>query len=194
MKKRVLKAAVLAATTSVLLLAMFWDFEGPKLEVASSAETSDAGANSPAPIDKPDGHEAKMLAGALKKKPDHTPVLMRLATLASQEGRSAEARKHLEDVLRNEPENQDARLELGKLLYETGDVAGAIEQTRRILKGDPDSPDALYNLGAIYGNVGNRDLALQHWERLIARAPETESGRRAKQMIGQLKGAATGVQ
>jgi tetratricopeptide (TPR) repeat protein len=191
MNRRVLKAAVLAATAAVLLLATLWDFEGSSSKEPSpvSGPATDV-AGSSAPIERPDAHEAKMLAGALKKKPDHTPVLMRLATLASQEGKTADARKHLEDVLRNEPENPDARLELGKLLYETGDVAGAIEQTRRILKDDPENPDALYNLGAIYGNLGNTELALQHWQRLIAAAPESESARRARQMIGQLKGSA----
>ena len=127
-----------------------------------------------------------MLAGALKKKRDHTPVLMRLAQLASNAGRHAEAQRYLRQILEHEPANVEARLELGKSLFETGDVAGALRETNAILNTDPDHAEALYNLGAIYGNLGNARMAQQHWNRLIAVAPESESGRQAKQMIAQL--------
>jgi tetratricopeptide (TPR) repeat protein len=131
-------------------------------------------------------HEAIFLAEALKKKPNHTPVLLRMAQLSAESGKPTEATRNLREVLQREPANDDARLELGKTLFEAGDIQGAIEQTKAILDHKPDHADALYNMGAIYGNLGKSDLARQYWNRLIAKAPQTESAQRAKRMIGQL--------
>ena len=130
-------------------------------------------------------HEAIFLAAALKK-PDHTPVLMRMAQLSAESGKNTEAARNLREVVQREPANIDARLELGKALFETGDVQGAIEQTKAILERQPDHADALYNLGAIYGNVGNAELARDYWSRLIAAKPQTDSAQRAKRMMAQL--------
>jgi Flp pilus assembly protein TadD len=131
-------------------------------------------------------HEAIFLAEALKKKPNHTPVLMRMAQLSEESGKPTEAARNLREVVQREPANIDARLELGKTLFEAGDIEGAIEQTRAILDRQPDHADALYNLGAIYGNVGNAELAREYWGRLIAAKPQTESAQRAKRMMAQL--------
>ncbi len=131
-------------------------------------------------------HEAIFLAEALKKKPNHTPVLMRMAQLSEESGKHTEAARNLREVVQREPANIDARLELGKTLFEAGDVQGAIEQTKAILDRQPDHADALYNLGAIYGNVGNAELAREYWGRLIAVKPQTASAQRAKGMMAQL--------
>ena len=131
-------------------------------------------------------HEAIFLAEALKKKPDHTPVLLRMAQLSEEAGKHTEAARNLREVLQREPANTDARLELGKALFEAGDIQGAIGQTKAILDRQPDHADALYNLGAIYGNLDQAEMARQYWSRLIAKAPQTESAQRAKRMIGQL--------
>jgi TolA-binding protein len=131
-------------------------------------------------------HEAIFLAEALKKKPDHTPVLLRMAQLSEESGKHTEAARSLREVVQREPANIDARLELGKALFEAGDIQGAIEQTKAILDRQPDHADALYNLGAIYGNVGNAELARDYWSRLIAAKPQTESAQRAKRMMAQL--------
>lgn len=133
-----------------------------------------------------DSHEALLLNQALSKKPDHTPVLLRLAKLASESGKPKEAERHLREILRHEPGNLEARLELGKALFEEGDAKGAIQETNEILKFQPTNPDALYNLGAIYGNLGNDALARDYWTRLIAADPHSASGSRAQQMIAQL--------
>ena len=136
--------------------------------------------------EKDNGHEAKMLAEALRKKPQHAPVLFRMAQLSEAAGDHAKAADHLREILRQEPNNQEAQLELGKVLYQSGDVAGALEHTQAILKVSPNHPDALYNLGAIYGNLGNGRLAREHWDRLLAVSPKSESALRARSMLSQL--------
>ncbi len=132
-------------------------------------------------------HEGKMLADALKKRPAHIPVLLRLASLALESGKLGEAERYLKEVQRLEPGNVPARLDLGKVQFESGHVPEAIQTTAAILKEQPDNPDALYNLGAIYGNLGQREQAIEYWNRLLASNPQSESGRRAQQMMPELQ-------
>lgn len=134
-----------------------------------------------------DKHEEQMLIQALSKKPDHVPVLLRMAGIAAAERRFAKAIEHLNQALAYEPDSIEARLELGRVLFESGKVSEAISQTQTILKDHPDNAEALYNLGAIYGNVGNRKMAEKFWGRLIASKPESESGRRAKTLLVELR-------
>jgi len=122
-----------------------------------------------------DKHEEKMLIEALRKKPDHVPVLLRMAGLAAAQRQFDKAIEHLNQASRHEPKNVEVRLELGRMLFETGKIAEAIEQTQAILKDNPGNTEALYNLGAIYGNVGNREMAEKYWGRLIAAKPESEA-------------------
>ena len=134
-----------------------------------------------------DLHEAKMLSAALQKRPDHVPVLLRLASLAFESGKPAEAERYLNEALKLEPDNVPARLDLGRIQFEAGRVPDAIRTTEEILKVQPDNADALYNLGAIYGNLGQRERAIEYWNRLLASSPGSESGRRARQMMSELQ-------
>jgi tetratricopeptide (TPR) repeat protein len=134
-----------------------------------------------------DRHEASILSAALKKRPDHVPVLLRLASLALESGKPAEAGKYLNEVLKLEPANVPARLDLGRIQFEAGRVPEAIRTTEEILKIQPDNADALYNLGAIYGNLGQKERATEYWSRLLASSPGSESGRRASQMMAKLQ-------
>jgi tetratricopeptide (TPR) repeat protein len=134
-----------------------------------------------------DRHEAKMLSAALQKRPDHVPVLLRLASLALESDKPAEAEKYLNEVLKLEPANVPARLDLGRIQFEAGRVPEAIRTTEEILKVQPDNADALYNLGAIYGNLGQKEPAIEYWSRLLSSSPGSESGRRARQMMAELQ-------
>lgn len=134
-----------------------------------------------------DRHEARVLSAALKKRPDHVPVLLRLAGLALQSGKPGDAERYLNEVLKLEPDNAPARIDLGRIQFEAGRIPEAIQTTAVILKAQPDNPDALYNLGAIYGNLGQRERAIEYWSRLLASSPSSESGKRARQMMAELR-------
>jgi tetratricopeptide (TPR) repeat protein len=131
-------------------------------------------------------HEAKSLEAELQKKPNHVPILFRLAQLARDNGQHAEAAAHLRKIVELEPKNTEARLELGRNLYDAGDITGALEQTNRILTDDPKNVDALYNIGAIYANSDKADVAREYWTRAVASAPDSESGKRASEGLKRL--------
>ena len=138
-----------------------------------------------------DDHELRTLHQALEKKPDHAPILIRLAVLSAAKGQSKEAIGYLKEALQHDPGNVEARLELGRTLFNSGDLQGAIEETRKILDKQPQNPDALYNLGAIYGNLGNREMAEKYWRALVAASPESQSGKLARTSLAQLTGSSS---
>jgi len=187
---RTLKIVWAVAFLATASMGLYWLLKSSPAGIAQDLSVSpkprlpDFGLKSP---EAQDIHEEKVLTQALAKKPGHTPVLLRLAEVASSTGRPQEAINHLREILKNEPDNPEARLELGKALYETADIAGAIKETSAILEINPRHPDALYNLGAIYGNLGQTDKALEFWERLVSTDPGSESGQRAKRMMIQIR-------
>jgi tetratricopeptide (TPR) repeat protein len=94
---------------------------------------------------------------------------------------------YLREAVTQNPKNAEANLELGRVLFETGDVGGAIRATEAVLEINPVHVDALYNLGAIYGNLSQDDRARTYWEKAVTIAPESESGRRAKENLSKLR-------
>ncbi len=146
-----------------------------------------ASATAPAAVAPPNpAHERSALEEQLKKKPDHAPVLMRLAELDMEQNQPAEARKRLERLLAVEPGNVDALLELGRACYAAGDAACALARTAEILKQQPNHPDALYNLGAIHANQGRFGEARRYWAQAVKEAPDTDGGKKSAAALKQL--------
>ena len=157
------------------------------LRVTERAESTAPPARPAAVQDNP-AHELKELAVQLQKKPGHLPVLMRMAQLEHDQGKLAEAEAHLREALAGEPGNADVHLELGLVLYEKGDRNEALKETERALAINPKHADALYNMGAIHANLGDTGRARAYWEKLIASAPESESGKKAREGLARLSG------
>jgi tetratricopeptide (TPR) repeat protein len=130
--------------------------------------------------------EMQTLKQHLKSKPNHIPILFRLAQMAREMGRPAEAAEHFHQILQQEPGNKEARLELGRVLYEMGDIGGAIRETLELLKRDPGNIDALYNIGAIYANLNQEARAREYWLKAISLGPDSASAQLARQGLEQL--------
>jgi Flp pilus assembly protein TadD len=146
----------------------------------------EASRESPATAPQNPAHERAALEEQLKVKPDHPPILLRLAEMEREAGRTAQSVPYLHKILDADSKNEEARLELGRALYETGDVDGAIRETKQLLADHPNQVDGLYNLGAIYANLNRADLARELWSKAVATGPQTESGRKAKDGLAQL--------
>jgi cytochrome c-type biogenesis protein CcmH/NrfG len=182
-KKWVLLAvfAVLTGAFSLFLLS------------ATSRTDSREAARAPVPrgqtvLESPD-HELKALAMQLRKKPGHTPVLMRMAQLERESGKLNDAAGHLREAVKSEPSNLDARVELGRVLYEGGDVDGAIAETEKVLASNPGQVDALYNLGAIHANLGDSRQARAYWAKAVEADSAADSGRKAREALAKLGGS-----
>ena len=151
-------------------------------KAAAPAATPPAGSSSS--VDSV--HELIALQEDLKKKPEHPPILFRMAQLASEQGKTADAISYLQRLLKVDAGNTEARLELGRLLYQSNDIQGAMRETSKILETNPKQVDALYNLGAIYANLSQPAVARTFWNRAVASAPSSDSGKLAAQALQKL--------
>ena len=151
---------------------------------SSSAAVKAVNTNAPAPQDPT--HEKAALEEELKKKPDHAPILLRLAELARDAGQPKQAAEYLKRAVATDAKNVDARLELSRTLYEINDVDGALAETKRLLVDHPNQIDALYNIGAIYANLGKTDLARKYWTQAVATDPNSESGRKSADALSKI--------
>jgi tetratricopeptide (TPR) repeat protein len=171
---------VIGLTTLLILNGLNSRRTAPARE--SSAKASEPQTAAP---DNP-AHERAALEEQLKLNPDHPPILLRLAEIEKKAGETPKAIAYLKRALAQDPKNEDARLELGRALYESGDVDGAIRETKQLLADYPHDVDGLYNLGAIYANLSRNDVAREYWSHAVAEGPGSDSGRRAKDALGQL--------
>jgi tetratricopeptide (TPR) repeat protein len=183
---RILLAALAAV---VVFLALTLAIRMKDAPPPAAGKATDAGRQSAADAAADKRHEALALQAQLQKKPNHLPILFRLAQLARETGKPAEAVPYLHKILEQEPKNTEARLELGRDLYDTGDVTGALDETNQILTENPKNVDALYNLGAIYANSNKPDAAREYWKRAAASDPASDSGKRAAQSLKRLSGS-----
>jgi tetratricopeptide (TPR) repeat protein len=182
-KLRLIKTAILLAV-AVTAVSLYLRMDRAPAQAAPSTGPLLKAHGTAIPRDQ---QEEEMLTMALKKKPGHTPVLLKLAEIESGNGHLQEAALRLRKILESEPGSTDANLELGKVLFELGDIRGAIEHTEEILKSHPMHEDALYNMGAIYANIGNRKRAKIFWSRLAGLHPGSPSAEKAQLMLSRLE-------
>lgn len=191
MKINARKVATIAVPLAIGggILAFFGTLSGPRPASAPATATGSVGTVAPQdPV-----HEQASLEQQLKQNPGHTPILLRLAELARDQGKPAEGIDYLRQALETEPANADARLELGRALYEAGDIDGAIKETKQLVEDHPENVDGLYNLGAIYANRNQPDLARDYWTKAVAADALSDSGLKAKNGLQQIGGNAVSL-
>lgn len=132
-------------------------------------------------------HEKIFLAEQLKRNPNHTPILLRLAQMERSGGDLHAARKYLEQAVAADGNQVETRLELGLVCSELGDFAAAEEQNRAILRIDPAQTDALYNLGALSANRGDVAQARKLWNDAIRAGNSSDGAAKAKAALARLE-------
>ncbi len=179
---RLLAGVVIASAIVVPLLMLENHHASAPAAVSGSSSAPASSGNSTA--DRV--HELKALEEELAKKPEHPPILLRMAQLSSELGKPADAISYLQRLVKADPKNVDGRLELGRLLYENNDVQGSMRETAKILELNPKQVDALYNMGAIYANLNNLAAASTYWSRAVASDAGSDSGKRASEGLEKL--------
>lgn len=177
------RAAAIAAGAALAVGGLLWVGLARR---GRSSPDPDAAGTTPMAAPQSPAHERAALEELSRKKPDHGPIVLRLAQLDLAEGKPAEARIRLEDYLRKSPRDAAALLELGRACYEAGDMECAVRSTSLAVKIEPRNPEALYNLGAIHANQGRADLARGLWERAVQSGADSDGGRKAAGALRQL--------
>jgi tetratricopeptide (TPR) repeat protein len=85
----------------------------------------------------------------------------------------------------------DARVDLGICYFESGDKDRAIAEMKEALTYAPNHQLAHFNLGIVNLASGNLKAATEWFKKCIAINPQTETARRAEELIKQHTGAST---
>jgi tetratricopeptide (TPR) repeat protein len=85
----------------------------------------------------------------------------------------------------------DARVDLGICYFESGDKDRAIAEMKEALTYAPNHQLAHFNLGIVNLASGNLEAATEWFKKCIAINPQTETARRAEELIKQHTGSST---
>jgi tetratricopeptide (TPR) repeat protein len=96
--------------------------------------------------------------------------------------------------LKLDPKNVNASTDLGVCYYYTQQDDRALAQFEHSLSIDPNHVKTLFNQGIVRA-FGKQDLegATQSWQRVMAVAPDSEEGKRVKQILDGLKSGHSGT-
>jgi len=95
-----------------------------------------------------------------------------LAVALLEAGKTAEARKHIDEALRINPRHVNAHNNLGSILRQEGDLEGAIRAFEETLKLSPEHSRAHGNLGRIRYEQGRMSEALAHLQQAVRIEPD----------------------
>jgi tetratricopeptide (TPR) repeat protein len=138
--------------------------------------------------------EIESLQEALKTEPKNSTALLRLANLYYDTRAFASAIMMYDRYLEINPANPDARVDLGTAYFEMAlrdsmnreqYLTAAKEQMVRALSVNPRHQLAHYNLGMVSLRGGNLEEANDWFRKCAAIDSNTETGRRALQLVKQ---------
>jgi len=114
---------------------------------------------------------------SIELKADYSHSHFEYATLLREQGRAAEALRHLRFVAKSDPNHERVFGALGSLLVEQGEFESALQPLRRALEGKRASEPRLRSLLLAYlgtAEVGTRDFAAAagHYRESLALDPE----------------------
>lgn len=106
-----------------------------------------------------------LLTPAAETAPDDLPVLLVLAAIYQEQGRTAESQSYYEEVLRHDPNNEGAVMGLGQLAYTAQDFPAALRYFNRFLALNDSSAE-------VYGRKAEVLGLLEDWPAGIAAAEQ----------------------
>ena len=102
--------------------------------------------------------EAKAIADALERNPEHGVILMMAGQNAFTDKRPRESLRYLERASKVMPENLELLQFMTGIYMELDSTEGALATLERARRNSPQSADVFFNIGAIYTNVANDAL------------------------------------
>lgn len=163
--------------------------QGAAVQTPPSANPAPAAQTQAAPAAAPlDTARAAALEKTAKAEPANAKVRVELGDLYFNAERFDQAVPWYEAALKLDPRDVNASTDLGVCYYYTQQDDKALAQFDHSLSIDPRHVKTLFNQGIVRA-FGKQDLpgATESWERVIAVAPDSEEGKRAKQIMDGLK-------
>ena len=164
----------------------------PAAASAAPAPPADqaAGQPPPPPLDTRQVAELERIANA---EPGNATARAELGNLYFNAERFDQAVPWYEAALKLNPKDVNASTDLGVCYYYTQQDDRALAQFEHSLAIDPKHVKTLFNQGIVRA-FGKQDIAgaTESWQRVVEIAPDSEEGRRAKQILDGLKSGHSG--
>jgi tetratricopeptide (TPR) repeat protein len=163
----------------------------PAAASAPAAPAAGQQAATPPPLDSQRAAELEKTANA---DPKNAAVRVELANLYFNAERFDRAVPWYEAALKLNPKDVNASTDLGVCYYYTQQDDKALAQFERSLAIDPSHVKTLFNQGIVRA-FGKQDIdgATKSWQRVIAIAPDSEEGKKAKQILDGLRSGHAGT-
>ncbi len=127
---------------------------------------------------------ARRYGEALQREPDHAGALLRLGTMAVEQGKAEKARGLLERIEEHAAEHEAARAMLGRLEFaETCRRAGGREACARRAEEEPEDPDALYEMACCHAADEDYEAALERLLQVLRRDRAYRDGAAREAMV-----------
>lgn len=158
---------------------------------ASPQPSAQAQAPAAPPLDTQRVAELEKIAAA---RTDDAAVRVELGNLYFNAERFDQAVPWYEAALKLSPRDVNASTDLGVCYYYTQQDDKALAQFDHSLSIDPKHVKTLFNQGIVRA-FGKQDLAgaTESWQKVVALAPDSEEGKRVKQIMDGLKSGHSGL-
>jgi len=123
------------------------------------------------------------LEAKLKSAPDDTETLLKLAHLQNDSGFYEKAILLYQKYLKQVPADADARIDMGVCFYNLHNYDPAIREIKTALTYKPNHQIGNLNLGIVNLAAGNMTEAMKWLQKAVDLGPETEIGKRAKELL-----------
>lgn len=129
--------------------------------------------------------EITRLEKIYKANPNDHQTLLQLAHLLGDSRFFDKAIEKYTLYLQTHPNEADVWVDMGVCYFEKQEYANAIETMNKALNLNPVHQIAHFNLGIINLSAGNHDEAIYWWEKTVSINPNSDIGKRARELINQ---------
>ncbi|MCZ6702241.1 MAG: zinc ribbon domain-containing protein [Ignavibacteria bacterium] len=123
------------------------------------------------------------LEAELNANPDDTKTLLKLADLNNDSGFYEKAIPLYKRYLKKIPSDADARIDMGVCFYNIGNYDASIKEMKTALEHESNHQIGHLNLGVVNLTAGNVDVAKEWFQKAIELGPDTEVGKKAKNLL-----------
>jgi tetratricopeptide (TPR) repeat protein/predicted nucleic acid-binding Zn ribbon protein len=157
----------------------------------NQTKTTQSGAGSQSAISPTLIQDIEQLRNKVQVDSTDSEAILRLANLLHDGKFTDQAIIYYKKYLALNKKDADARVDLGICYFESGDRDRAIAEMKEALTYAPNHQLAHFNLGIVNLASGNLEAATEWFKKCIAINPQTETARRAEELIKQHTGAST---
>lgn len=176
---------LLTIVGGLVLLVLIVIFSSGILETPKISEMMQAPVvNNQSPgVDLSRMNEIKALEDKISANPDDSQSVIQLANLKQDSGMFEAAIIDYKKYLKKNPSDADARVDLGVCYYNLKNFDEAIAEMKLAIQYNPKHQLGYFNLGIVSMSAGKVDEAKKWWQKAADLDPNSENGKKAKELL-----------